>query len=160
MARNPQEPSPLPDPARLLSLCIDLMHKDRRALGFIPAARFEERIQLGQVVPAWENDEMCGYVLVGRARETLHIHQTAICLDARRFRHAANLVHLVKQRAERAGCHAIRLRCAVDLEANLFWTAQGFERIATVAGQNRTGRLINVYHLPIANGQPLLDLIK
>jgi GNAT superfamily N-acetyltransferase len=143
--------------ARLLTYCIDLANRNRTALGFIPRARFADRIDLGQVHPHFENDDLCGYILVGRSRDWLHVHQVCIQDDARRLEHGRSLVALAQGIARRGGCQGLSLRCATDLPSNAFWAALGFERVATVAGGLSRGRLINVYKLPFDDAFPLIE---
>lgn len=129
----------------LLKYCLDLMRKNSDALGFVESTRFESRLRAGQVIPAWENGDLCGYLLRGIPREWLHIHQACIQPDARRLDHGRQLVAAAAAYAAACGCHGISLRCADDLPSNQFWQALGFSRVATVPGGRARGRLIHVY---------------
>lgn len=144
-------------PSKLLTYCIDLMARDSNALGFVPRGRFAERIEHGQVLPAWDNGQLAGYILIGRPRDWLHIHQTAIQQDARRLQHGQALVDRAMAVARGAGCQGIGLRCAVDLPSNAFWMSLGFSLVSTIRGNNKTGRMINVYQLAFPDAFPLLE---
>ncbi len=40
----------------------------------------------------------------------------------------------------------IRLKCAADLEGNLFWQSMGLQCVSVVDGGKRRGRKINIWH--------------
>jgi GNAT superfamily N-acetyltransferase len=141
----------------LTAYCVALANRNRVALGFIPKARFAERVTLGQVLPEFENGDLCGYLLVGRARDYLHIHQACIQDDARKMAHGRALVERVAQRARRTGCQGISLRCAADLPSNAFWQALGFAHVTTLPGGLSRGRIINVYQISFPDAFPLIE---
>jgi ribosomal protein S18 acetylase RimI-like enzyme len=144
-------------PATLTAYCVALAARNSEALGFIPRARFAERVELGQVLAEYDNNDLCGYVLIGHPRDWLHIHQICIQDDARRFEHGTRLLRRAADAARRHACQGLGLRCASDLPSNAFWQALGFQQVATVPGGQARSRSINVYKFPFADAFPLLQ---
>jgi hypothetical protein len=77
----------------------------------------------------------------------VRIPQACIQYDARRRKYGEALVSWLV--AALPGADEIRLRCAADLEANVFWRDMGFVCTATVKGGARRGRLINAWLLDL-----------
>jgi hypothetical protein len=129
----------------VLPYVLALAKKHTNEIGFIPRPKLELYEQRGQILAAQENDELCGFLVLGRDYRTMHVYQTCVQYDARRRKHAIALVNRLEQIAARRNCTAISLRCALDLEANSFWLASGFklERVDTTP--NTRGRQVGVY---------------
>ena len=130
-------------------------NKGTNALGFIPRPRLDQYESQGRILVAKENDELAGMLVHGTGRGgVMRIYQACIQYDARRREKGLRLVADLEAKAMRMGCGTVRLRCALDLESNAFWSAAGFSLIDVEMGGRRRGRMINVYEKPI----PILRL--
>jgi hypothetical protein len=89
------------------------------------------------------NDDPVGYLLYDLAPDRLRIPQACIQYDARRRKHGEALVAALMQ--ANPDVSEISLRCAADLEANVFWRDMGFTCVATLPGGRRRGRTINAW---------------
>lgn len=128
---------------------IGLMKTESDALGFIPNTAIRQRwIRQGNyLIQRSRHGPRRGYLLHGPTRRgrMLFVHQVCIDYDWRRRAHATELVRQLINRARRAGCTRIHLRCAADLEANDFWHAMGFQLTAINRPPNRRRRDVFTY---------------
>src|SRR5690606_24181401 len=69
-----------------------LMSKERETLGFLPISEIERRAALGRVELAYDNGDPCGYLVTGKGRGWLPIHQACVAADARLIDHGRRLV--------------------------------------------------------------------
>lgn len=123
---------------------MSLMRANRESVGGLPAPAILERIQRGTVLLAEINDDPVGYVLYDLRDGILRIPQACIQYDARRRKYGEALVARMMQRHGES-VREVNLRCAADLEANVFWRDMGFTCVGTVPGGKRRGRTINVW---------------
>ena len=136
---------------RDLAYVVDLQKRHANALGFIPRAALEEKIDRGRIWLARENGEPAGYLHHGSlARPEVRIFQAAIQYDARRRHMGLALVDDLVRRAEHAGARGVSLRCLSFLEANQFWDAAGFSLLTTEPGGKGT---LNVWVNPLGQGR-------
>lgn len=120
---------------------MSLMRANRESVGGLPAPAVSERIQRGTLKLGEINGEPAGYLLYDYRDGVLRIPQACIQYDARRRKYGEALVaDLLRSYPE---AEEIRLRCAADLEANLFWRDMGFTCVGTANGGRRRGRRIN-----------------
>lgn len=122
-----------------------LQRANRESVGGLPGPALRERIAKRAALLGILNGEPCGYLLCDHGRDgVLRIPQACIQYDARRRAYGAELVGraLAQYHADE-----VRIRCAADLEANLFWRGLGFVCTATVKGGARRGRLLNLWQL-------------
>lgn len=130
-------------PAIPLKYIRDLMEKNYEAVGFIPLPRLEADAAAGRILVQYENDEPCGYLHFGNGWPVLKVFQCCIQTDARRAKHASELVNQLIEIARVRNCSSIALRCAEDLESNTFWKAMGFHFAGQDQGGSRRGRMLN-----------------
>jgi len=137
---------------------ITLMRQNSNALGFIPHTQLKRRwIDRQLYVPIQPRGTGArGYLLHGPPKpgRPLSIHQICVDQDYRLNYHASAALNTLIQRANQHQASLIRLRCASDLEANLFWLSVGFRLVATNRGGKARGRQINEYHLQLREPQP------
>ena len=124
---------------------MSLMRANRESVGGLPTPAVEERISRQTLLLALLNDDPCGYLLYDYRDSIVRIPQACIQYDARRRKYGEALIYELMRRY--ADAHEIRLRCAADLEANLFWRDMGFTCTATLNGGRRRGRRINSWTL-------------
>jgi hypothetical protein len=107
-----------------------------------------------------DNGEVTGYVMAGFHRNGGKIEQICVRHDARRMERALRLEAMVDAEARARTMPCIRCRVAVDLEANLFWTAAGYSPIATTTStwvnqhESKSRRPLIVYEKRVC--QPML----
>lgn len=128
-----------------------LMKDNYPALGFLPMSRIEEQDRKGLVFHQYDNSEWMGYLVVGaiRAGGITHIWQECIDKTARGYGNGRRLFYRLLDACKRGYVHQIQLRCAEDLESNLFWRSMGFEFVKSVDVGNTRKRRINYYRFTV-----------
>lgn len=134
-------------------LITGLMRTQTNQVGFIPASAIRDRfVPRGHYrMIRGRGGRRIGYFLLSPLRPgaPLQIHQACVDYDFRRRHYAAAaLAHLVLQTLENHVPN-IHLRCALDLDANAFWSAMGFSLQSVVPGGRRRKRSIALYDLPL-----------
>ena len=133
-----------------LAYVVSLQKRNHEALGFIPRAALAEKIDLGRIWLAAENGDPAGYLHHGSlAVPEVRIFQAAVQYDARRRHLGLALVADLVARARAAGARGVSLRCLDFLDANDFWLAAGFRRLATEPGARGT---LNVWGRVLEGG--------
>lgn len=125
-----------------LRYVVSLMRANRESVGGMPEPAIRERIDRGTVLLASINDDPVGYVLYDFRAGVIRIPQACIQYDARRRKYG---VALMQRLLAREGIREVSLRCAADLEANVFWRDMGFTCVGSVPGGKRRGRTINLW---------------
>ncbi len=121
----------------------EYLHKrNSEYLGFIPNSRIEWYQERGQIIPEYENNELCGYLIWGIGWPWMRIYQACVEYDLRWLGHGKRLVRKAVQIAKKNKCSAITLGCRDTNEAIKFWTALGFEILGTRKGGKRRGATI------------------
>jgi hypothetical protein len=124
---------------------MSLQRANRESVGGLPGPALRERIVRRAALLGLLNGEPCGYLLCDHGRDmVLRIPQACIQYDARRRAYGAALVGWALRGFSG---EEVRVRCAADLEANLFWRELGFVCTATVPGGKRRGRTLNLWQL-------------
>ena len=138
-----------------------LQNKHRWEIGFLPECALQLAIDEDRVRIQTENNDPCGYLLhaAGIRGRILKIYQVVIQIDARNLCHATRLVLEVERRARLRGCLGVSLRCALDLDANQFWTALGYKPVGTEPAGLAKGRTIMRYEKLFGPELPLTLLI-
>jgi hypothetical protein len=122
---------------------ISLEHKNKESVGFLPKPAIEERLNRGNIIIGRLNGEPFGYLLYDHRGRDVNILQACIQYDARRRLYGAALYSWA---LELWDADFVRLKCAADLESNLFWQTLGLTCVSVVSGGKRRGRKINVWH--------------
>jgi hypothetical protein len=120
-----------------------LQRANRESVGGLPRPAIDERLGRGTVVLGILNGDPMGYLMWDYRLGAVRIPQACIQYDARRRKYGEALVAWLV--AAHPQANEIRLRCAADLEANVFWRDMGFSCTATTKGGARRGRLINAW---------------
>ncbi len=125
---------------------MSLMRKNRESVGGLPQPAVIERLHLGTVLIAREDVDPVGYVMYDRSGGVVRIPQACIQYDARRRKFGEALLAALL-RIEGVGLDEVRVRCAADLEANVFWRDMGFSCVGSCPGGARRGRTINAWQM-------------
>ncbi len=128
-----------------LDYVVSLMRANRESVGGLPVPAVQERLERGTILLALINDDPVGYLLYDRAPRVLRVPQACIQYDARRRKYGEALVAALLE--AHSDVDEVALRCAADLEANVFWRDMGFTCVGTMAGGRRRGRTINCWTL-------------
>jgi N-acetylglutamate synthase-like GNAT family acetyltransferase len=122
-----------------LAYVVALQKRNGEAVGFIPRAALQEKIERRQILLVRENGDPAGFLHHGSlAKPEVRLFQAAIQYDARRRHHGLALVDMMMRRATEAGAKAVSLRCLDFLDANDFWTAAGFRLLGAEPGARGT----------------------
>lgn len=144
--------------AELLKYADHLQKSCYQAVGFLPRQALSEYIERGQIIPASEGGEPCGFMTFFDGRNgkrpkndphTIRIYQIAIQDDARRIYHGTGLISRLLYHAALNDFTRLGLWCATDLPANAFWRALGFTQDKTRIGGNKDGRLHDHWYLDV-----------
>ena len=125
---------------------IHLLKLERETIGFLPKTVYEEEIDMQRksitLDICFENGDPVGFLYANHGKNgMMKVYQICIQEDARRHERATAL--LEKSITKRD--NYITLRCAEDLEANLFWESLDFEVINKLNANNKRNRCIYVY---------------
>lgn len=111
----------------LAAYMVWLQDNNTHELGFIPRDSLTTMATKGRVLPEFENDELCGYLLPGPIKKHTRIYQLCVQDDARRIIHGTDLVSRMIAACKQQRAHTLTLHCAQDLDANKFWPTLGFQ---------------------------------
>ena len=120
----------------------DLHRRNSEQLGFIPRSRLEWYEDRGQIIPEYENGELCGYLIWGIGWPWMRIYQACVEYDLRWLGHGKNLVDAAIRVAKKNKCSAITLGCRDTNAATKFWMALGFVVLGKRAGGKRRGATV------------------
>ena len=153
----PTNPNTRPPPDHhFLHYCDHLQRTLAEQVGYLHRSALEKYHDRNQILPAWQNDELCGYLLFNdtpgqrlarRRPTTCTIYQAAIQYDAQRTKHGTILVNQVIARARRTGLYFLDCWVTNTIPANDFWKALGFDLIDTRPGGRKRKRTLNHYRL-------------
>lgn len=135
---------------------VALAKKHATELGFIPAAAMENYLHRGRITLARENDDPCGFFLVGKLGvPQLRIFQACVQYDARGLKHGLLLLSDLITKAADSGTEFLSLHCRDGLESNGFWSACGFHLAEISAVGTSRRKVVHTWHLRI--GDALAD---
>ena len=138
---------------RDLPFIIDLAKKFSNQVGFLPRPAFEEIIANKTTFLTTENEDPAGYLLTRFTMRSMphvaNIIQAAVCLDAQRRQHAAQLVNLFTTAAKSHGAYLAQCWCREDIDAVSFWTSIGFRPIALRDPSNADARRLILFRKPL-----------
>lgn len=119
-----------------------LRKREANALGFIPKEAYQSILERRRIrnrsrwlycriIVTVDNDDLTGFCYASFASEYAKIHQIAVQEDARRWHRASLLLSEIEREAAKRGNAGVKARVAMDLEANFFWRAFGYEPVAS-----------------------------
>jgi len=127
----------------------DLMRKNYEALSFVPSSSITRNAAAGNILLAKVNNADAGYLYHAPLQANVRIHQACIQYDARGCEYGAAMVSKLITKCRQNGTLQISLRCADDLQANLFWQSMGFKFCGSIPGGARRRRRLNGWLLPL-----------
>ncbi len=135
---------------------------DGECLGWLPFEAYETRHAEGRILAVYNNDDLVGYVLWFNNANVMHIYHTWVRNDARIMVHGRALCSTLEEHCIDLACDRIELWCAVDLAANLFWSAIGFEKITWRWGRAKKSRRHYLWrrHVVAPIGAPTLTTVQ
>ena len=128
-----------------------LHRKNSEYLGFIPRSRIDWYQDRGQIIPEYENGELCGYLIWGIGWPWMRIYQACVEYDLRWLGHGKSLVDAAVKIAKMNKCNAITLGCRETNKAVTFWSALGFEVLGKRKGGKRRGAQIIQFVICVDN---------
>ena len=129
----------------LAKYAIDLHRKNSEQLGFIPCSRIAQYEEAAQIIPEYENGELCGYLIWGIGWPWFRIYQACVAHELRWLSHGRSLVRRAIEIAAGNHCKGITLRCRETNAAVGFWNALGFELLWRLPGGVRREANICVF---------------
>jgi GNAT superfamily N-acetyltransferase len=142
----------------LTQFVIDQQNRNRESLGFLPGEAIRTYADRGAIIPATANGELVSYGIFFDGQPgcrprvdpyDLRIYQLLTDYDARRLQHATRIVNLLYDHARQHSFRRMRLWCADDLPANVFWATLGFNCQDTRTGGFKRHRIHNLWVLDI-----------
>lgn len=129
---------------------------DGNMIGWMPFAAYDTRHQQGRLLALWNNADLVGFLMWSpNALGEFRILQIWVRTDARLILHGRALVNWLEAEAARNGGQVLRLWCAVDLAANLFWPAVGFHYRTWRWGPGKKSRRHALWWRRITRPSPL-----
>lgn len=126
--------------ATVLKFCYGACRIDGECLGWMPRAAYDAYHARGKILALWNNNDLVGFVVFSANLGELRCLQVWVRRDARLILHGRALVDELERRARKAGCFRLRLWCAIDLAANMFWSALSFQNIGWRWGRGKKSR--------------------
>lgn len=127
-------------------------HKiDGMCIGWLTAGAYVGAHNQGRLVACYNNADLVGYILWSCNRGIMCCFVVYVRRDARLLIHGRALVDWIIEEGARRGCTRVELWCAIDLAANLFWAALGFERVCWRWGRAKKSRKHWLWRLRIGH---------
>lgn len=123
-----------------LAFAIGSTRLDGQCIGWLPTAAYVGAHEQGRCIACYNNADLVGYILWGANNGIIRCFVVWVRRDARLVIHGKALVTAIGNEGLRRGCTRIELWCAVDLAANLFWQALGFENVCWRWGKAKKAR--------------------
>jgi GNAT superfamily N-acetyltransferase len=124
----------------LLTFAVSSTRIDGQCIGWLPTAAYVGAHEQGRMVACYNNADLVGYILWGANNGIIRCFVVWVRRDARLLVHGKALVSAIGNEGLRRGCTRIELWCAIDLAANLFWRALGFDRVCWRWGRAKRAR--------------------
>lgn len=130
-----------------LSWITGLMKHNYQAVGFIPFEGVKRYLDSGRyILQTDDRGNKVGYILhsVPTSGGVMSVAQHLIESDKRLHGYGRTAYEELLDRARLANCRAIKVRCAIDLPSNSFWTEMGLRLIDVKQPATPRSRAINV----------------
>lgn len=134
----------------LLAFASSSFRKDGNCIGWLTTAAIVGAHEQHRIVACYNNADLVGYIIWGESRGIIRCFVVWVRNDARLIIHGRSLVDWITKEGARRGSVRVELWCAVDLAANMFWAALGFERVCWRWGRGKRSRRHWLWRLPIS----------
>ena len=106
----------------------------RNELGFLPRTAYEEMAAQGKIwiATCGAEEKFAGYLVFGGSYPTLKVFQILVLTEYRGKGIGRSLIEKLVHFGEQKGYLTIKVRVAVDLSANQFWSRLGFETVRRI----------------------------
>lgn len=130
-----------------LLFCYSASKLDANSIGWLPKAAYNNRHERGELLTLFNNSDLVGFVLMSRPSPygELRCLQIWVRRDARMLIHGRALIDELERIGHERHCWLLRLWCAEDLAANLFWEALGFDKRGWRQGPAKVSRRHNLW---------------
>ena len=130
-----------------LLFCYSGSKLDANSIGWLPKGAYDNRHDRGEILTLHRNDDLVGFVLMSRPSPygELRCLQIWVRRDARMILHGRALINKLEEIGRLRHCSCLRLWCAQDLAANLFWATLGFSRRGWRWGPAKVPRRHNLW---------------
>ncbi len=126
----------------------DLMKRNGRTLGFLPAEALLEYLRRGHVLGAKiGSDRLNGYLLYAPTQSRFRIVHLCVSQESRGNGIASRLLEELKGLATTQS--AVTLSCRRDFAAHSMWPKLGFVSIGEKPGRSAAGHLLTLWHLTL-----------
>jgi N-acetylglutamate synthase-like GNAT family acetyltransferase len=130
-----------------------LADRHRGELGFNPRQRFLDSVHKGELLVALEAERVVGFARFHHRRDSsTTIYEIASDIHSRGI--GRQLVEALRARCLEQGSRRIKLLCPVELPANDFYQALGFQRVGERSREGRK-RPLYEWELPVLPPRPL-----
>lgn len=123
-----------------LLFCGSASKLEASKVGWIPFAAYQGAHDQGRILICFNNDDIVGFCLWQQRFDEVKIYQIWVRQDARLILHGRALCTELATRTIARRGRLIRLWCAQDLAANIFWHSLGFENRGWRWGPKRTSK--------------------
>jgi N-acetylglutamate synthase-like GNAT family acetyltransferase len=124
-----------------------LADQHRHELGFVLLPSLQEQIEKEEMFVAEQEGQIIGFVDYHIRRDKqLTLYHIAVHSEWQQRGVGRTLLEALEVTAQESGCTCILLKCPVDLVANQFYAAQGYNLQETLHGRKRP---LNVWELPL-----------
>ncbi len=145
-------------PPTLLNYVRTLQDQEYQSVGFLTTSALREYHQRRQIIPAFQDQDPCGYMIFYDGRNAkrprnhpaaIRIRQIAIEHTVRRVYHGTGLISRAIYLAQARGFARLELWCAIDLPAMKFWRALGFTEQQLRIGGSKDNRIHALWTLDV-----------
>mgnify|MGYP005820115773 CR=1 FL=1 len=135
-----------------------LQKQNYEDLAFYPLSTLEKALDARQVLTCRDNDELAGYLWHGAVKpfRDIRIFQACVDYDSRKRHLGWGMVSELIEIAKSVNATGIKLRCASNSDANIFWSMIGFYCTNVTKGGIYRQRDINHWRTDIQT--PLLTV--
>jgi ribosomal protein S18 acetylase RimI-like enzyme len=136
-----------------------LSNAERRSFGFIPRSAFLSAISNKNVLFAYHNNILAGYLLfsINYSKQTAKIIQTCVDPIFRKTGIGKELISNFILYCKDSHFKQINFKCAIELDANSFWQSLNFKILKRYYGRGEY-RVLNYYGMHLQDSNSLFTI--
>ena len=123
-----------------LKFCGSASKLEAYKVGWIPLAAYRGATLQRRLLICFNNEEKVGFCLWKHSFGDMAIYQIWVRPDARLILHGKAIVAKLHDIGQSLNCRLLKLWCAEDLAANIFWLQIAFEKKGWRHGPKRTSK--------------------